>query len=1015
MCPALSKVDSDVVLTNGKYADMEQYLSRWDMDSVSSVVQEQMSEDSVGQISFITTKEEIIGTTEVRAEQAIDKSDSDTKIQSDLDFHTKIQASEKNIDEVVPNNGKSTKLRMADLFADVNPIYGAQHERAVNAKEDLSPDNVQQVMDECVSDGTVSIKHSSSSSCHPFTNTGSEENIESFSNSVTVRKSKDGNNAEIKEEEESKEMECSDDKLSSDYEKPSGKLEGTQAISVVLSTHDISQNSEFKYLTESERQLGKKQPVWIADKETLSCMICCVKFTVFIRRHHCRCCGRVLCANCTSQKATLLYTNNPKKEHRVCDPCFETLRRIEEYERKTSTSETAIVNDSLNSSDVHQETSRITKPVLKLKTRSENAVMSNDNQNASMGIGGHGNASVKRTVTFLDGLHPGDISNDETQTLTADLSPAKPKKHGSRKQHVSRRLQQLQIAEESACFLPQISCKINDKPVTDDVQQRVEGRLYLRSTEGKIIECSDIKEQIALLRNFNPLEVLIFRNLWCIIKLCKCEFFTVWIFKFFLFFVMSEINFLFALLTDDIITTDQNKTVMCIVSRGMTFVGLDEIFLAYYCDEDLKELPIYHLWRIYEIYENALSPQNESSDEELGIRPAHFRVPALNHTILFSNMKEPISRDILLFRPSTQVFDNLLIPSSPFLVAVFIHQSETIWANVIPQRLLIRIGLQLKFYPTPVINDFNRKPVYNSSFDTSVLKMFNDFRNWRFQMPFIPSSTLIIQNDCECILSIPNWALDKIAMLINKNRNMIAWALDFNADADSYLVCKQSDSGSFESQVFTHGIVSRKVIGASFVIIDGALKAGGEPFIVNVLEDGVAMRFRSDVMESLIETLLVEKGFELKSTTMKISIKWSSCYIQRHDCDLVSPIDGFSLIGCYEYGLKKSRVLGSFYPIPNQVGWSLRLVSVYNIDKGRFAQRVQSKVFSVSEQVTARIAVTLVPFVDDLIKHDLRYTFRSCDKIYLKRQNSAFIMFIHLKICLSEFSSYSNRLHFVDF
>lgn len=62
------------------------------------------------------------------------------------------------------------------------------------------------------------------------------------------------------------------------------------------------QNVEFK-----ESHIFQKKPVWIADKETLSCMLCCDKFTVFVRRHHCRCCGRVLCARCTTQKVVYVY------------------------------------------------------------------------------------------------------------------------------------------------------------------------------------------------------------------------------------------------------------------------------------------------------------------------------------------------------------------------------------------------------------------------------------------------------------------------------------------------------------------------------------------------------------------------------------------------------------------------------------------------------------------------------------------------------------------------------------
>ncbi|CAG9536686.1 unnamed protein product [Cercopithifilaria johnstoni] len=764
--------------------------------------------------------------------------------------------------------------------------------------------------------------------------------------SVSAVKKSDENREEFQgndneEKQQSELVEDDSDNSISECEISVPVVDEAQAVSVVSSTHDISHDLGIKYLTESERQLGKKKPTWIADKEMLSCMLCCNKFTVFIRRHHCRCCGRVLCARCTTRKASLSYVNNPKKEHRVCDPCFETLKRIEESEKDIKTRESTDTNENGHSSDI----SPATKPVLKSRGKPENAISTTDDQGSSSNDAAHSGSSVKRSVTFRDGLHPGYGSND-TQTSITDMGSSKPKKHDSKRHHVSRRLQQLHVTEECVCLLPGGCLASSDAEKTSAVDNRhskiEKSCLYLRSNDGTIKGCDNIQEQITSLKNFEALEMMIFRNLWCSIKLCKYE----------------------------------NKTVMCIISRGMSFVGLDEIFLAYYCDTELIELPVDYLWRIYEIYQDALTPRNESSDEELGIRLAHNRVPTLNRTVRFSNVEKPVARDILLFRPSVQSFKNLLVPSSSFLVATFIYQSESIWANVIPQRLLFRIGLQASFYPTSIINDFNREPVYNSIFDATVLKMFNDFRNWRFQMPLIPGSTLTVHDNSESTLIIPTWALEEIIKLIKANKNMVAWGLDFSPDADSYLVCKQDNAGCFSSQILTNGIENRKVTGASFIVIDGALKDSEEPFSMNVLEDGMTIRFRSDVMESLIEALSIGQDFEHNSSAMKFSVKWDDDpYTQQLIGGLVSPIDNRSLIGCCQYGLKKSRILGSSYLIPDQAYWSLRLVSVYNVGKGRFVQRVQSKVFSVSEQVTAQIATTLVPFTAALIEHDLRHIF----------------------------------------
>lgn len=64
-------------------------------------------------------------------------------------------------------------------------------------------------------------------------------------------------------------------------------------------------------------------PEW-ADGEC--CHRCRVQFTMVVRKHHCRHCGQVFCAKCSSKMSTI-----PKfgieKEVRVCDFCFDKINR----------------------------------------------------------------------------------------------------------------------------------------------------------------------------------------------------------------------------------------------------------------------------------------------------------------------------------------------------------------------------------------------------------------------------------------------------------------------------------------------------------------------------------------------------------------------------------------------------------------------------------------------------------------------------------------------------------------
>ncbi|KAM9848932.1 zinc finger FYVE domain-containing protein 9 [Aulostomus maculatus] len=69
--------------------------------------------------------------------------------------------------------------------------------------------------------------------------------------------------------------------------------------------------------------LGDVAPVWIPDAQAQVCMKCGVKFTFTKRRHHCRACGKVFCALCSSLKFRLTHLEG--KEGRVCVSCHSTL------------------------------------------------------------------------------------------------------------------------------------------------------------------------------------------------------------------------------------------------------------------------------------------------------------------------------------------------------------------------------------------------------------------------------------------------------------------------------------------------------------------------------------------------------------------------------------------------------------------------------------------------------------------------------------------------------------------
>nr|XP_023014334.1 lateral signaling target protein 2 homolog [Leptinotarsa decemlineata] len=89
-----------------------------------------------------------------------------------------------------------------------------------------------------------------------------------------------------------------------------------------LATSIISQANETNGSREQyEEHDFSRPPVWIPDVEAPKCMSCGANFTVVKRRHHCRNCGKVFCARCSSNSVPL-----PKFGHikpvRVCNKCF---------------------------------------------------------------------------------------------------------------------------------------------------------------------------------------------------------------------------------------------------------------------------------------------------------------------------------------------------------------------------------------------------------------------------------------------------------------------------------------------------------------------------------------------------------------------------------------------------------------------------------------------------------------------------------------------------------------------
>ena len=70
-------------------------------------------------------------------------------------------------------------------------------------------------------------------------------------------------------------------------------------------------------------ELGDTAPVWVPDARVAMCQLCCAEFSLMVRRHHCRACGKVVCGACSGSKAPVKYKQF--EAVRVCSQCCEEL------------------------------------------------------------------------------------------------------------------------------------------------------------------------------------------------------------------------------------------------------------------------------------------------------------------------------------------------------------------------------------------------------------------------------------------------------------------------------------------------------------------------------------------------------------------------------------------------------------------------------------------------------------------------------------------------------------------
>uniref|UniRef100_A0A8C7UMS3 Early endosome antigen 1 n=1 Tax=Oncorhynchus mykiss TaxID=8022 RepID=A0A8C7UMS3_ONCMY len=110
--------------------------------------------------------------------------------------------------------------------------------------------------------------------------------------------------------------------------KGEGEMEKLQAKVVEMRRKLDDTTAAMQELGRENQSLQIKQSQsltrkWAEDHEVQNCMDCGKGFSLAIRKHHCRHCGNIFCAECSAKNALI---PSSKKPVRVCETCFEDLQ-----------------------------------------------------------------------------------------------------------------------------------------------------------------------------------------------------------------------------------------------------------------------------------------------------------------------------------------------------------------------------------------------------------------------------------------------------------------------------------------------------------------------------------------------------------------------------------------------------------------------------------------------------------------------------------------------------------------
>ncbi|XP_029399863.1 zinc finger FYVE domain-containing protein 16 isoform X2 [Mus pahari] len=618
--------------------------------------------------------------------------------------------------------------------------------------------------------------------------------------------------------------------------------------------------------------LGQKQPTWVPDSEAPNCMNCQVKFTFTKRRHHCRACGKVFCGVCCNRKCKLQYL---EKEARVCVICYETINKgpCSKEQKRVWFADGILPNgevaDTTKLSSGSKRCSDDFSPVLPDVPTMINKVDHTHSPTVEKPNSGLGDI-IRSEITQSPICHTAPVERQPGSTGTEGLPMPGPftleddvfvdSEEPSTPTVVPANIG-LPVASISDYRLlcDVAKCVCNNISLIPDDDIGLPPLLATSGEDGSVpaVQEHPSPEQIILLlegEGFPPATFVLNANLLVNVKLV---------------FYSSDKYWYFS-------------------TNGLHGLGQAEIIVLLQClpNEDTVPKDIFRLF--ITIYKDALKGKYiENLDN-------------LTFTESFLNSKD--HGGFLFITPTFQKLDDLPVPRNPFLCGILIQKLEIPWAKVFPMRLMLRLGAEYKAYPAPLTSVRGRKPLFGEIGHT-IMNLLVDLRNYQYTLHNIDQLLIHMEMGKSCI-KIPRKKYSDVMKVINSsNEHVISIGASFSTEADSHLVCVQSD-GVYQTQANSATGQPRKVTGANFVVFNGALKtSSGFLAKSSIVEDGLMVQITPETMEGLRLALREQKDFKIqcgKVDAVDLREYVDICWVDSEDRKnkgVISSVDGMSVEG----------------------------------------------------------------------------------------------------------------------